>query len=45
MKLFLGRGGGEGTWICEKTALLFATGLVERTELKLRSECPNDFCP
>ena len=36
-------GRGEGTWICKKTALLFATELVKRTELKLRSDCPKDF--
>ena len=35
----------EGTWICKKTALLFATELVKRIELKLRSDCPKDFCP
>ena len=33
-------GRGEGTWICKKTALLFATELVKRIELKLRSDCP-----
>ena len=38
-------GRGEGTWICKKTALLFATELVKRIELKLRSDCPKDFCP
>ena len=37
-------GRGEGTWICKKTALLFATELVKRLELKLRSDCPKDFC-
>ena len=38
-------GRGEGTWIFKKTALLFATELVKRIELKLRSDCPKDFCP
>ena len=38
-------GRGEETWICKKTALLFATELVKRIELKLRSDCPKDFCP
>ena len=38
-------GRGEGTWICKKTALLFATELVKRIELKLRSDCPKDFGP
>ena len=33
-------GRGEGTWICKNTALLFATELVKRIELKLRSDCP-----
>ena len=27
-------GRGEGTWICKKTALLFASELVKRIELK-----------
>ena len=36
-------GRGDGTWICKKTALLSATELVKRTELKLRSDCPKDF--
>ena len=35
-------GRGEGTWICKMTALLFATLLVKRIELKLRSDC--QFC-
>ena len=38
-------GRGEETWICKKTALLFATELVKRIELKLRSDCPKDVCP
>ena len=38
-------GRGEGTWICKKTALLFATELVKCIDLKLRSDCPKDFCP
>ena len=33
----------EGTWICKKIALLFATELVKGVELKLRSDCPKDF--
>ena len=36
-------GRGEGTWIFKKTALLFATELVKRIELKLRSDCPKDL--
>ena len=32
-------GGGK------KTALLFVRELVKRIELKLRSDCPKDFCP
>ena len=38
-------GRGKGTWICKNTALLFTRKLVKRIELKLRSDCPNEFCP
>ena len=35
-------GRGEGTWVFKTTALLFATLLVKRIELKLRPDC--QFC-
>ena len=38
-------GRGKGTWICKNTALLFTRKLVKLIELKLRSDCPKEFCP